>query len=170
MIDLCGTMSGDATPRFSALWGLWSMPIKSWFCRYEFMVLPHGKPNTTIFESFALYPGHSKLPPGELELPPVGVCPFFSNFPLVIPTPIVIDCVRDTLAKILPPSMASALAELDAFPRRHPLPGVNAFRAVAKLRPLRPLAPSAPLPPHAGWMRCAHAMDRIGRVLVGCIA
>jgi hypothetical protein len=36
-------MSWGAKPRFSASWGLGSMPKKSWFCRYEFMVLPGRK-------------------------------------------------------------------------------------------------------------------------------
>ncbi len=44
-VDLCGNMSWGAKPRFSASWGLGSMPIKSWFCRYEFMVLPGRKTN-----------------------------------------------------------------------------------------------------------------------------
>ncbi len=42
--DLCGNMSWGAKPHFSASWGLGSMPIKSWFRRYEFMVLADGKP------------------------------------------------------------------------------------------------------------------------------
>jgi hypothetical protein len=72
MIDLCGNMSGDATPRFSALWGLWSMPIKSWFCRYEFMVLTGRKgisiigwtpnnDNALVIEALFLFPPSASL-------------------------------------------------------------------------------------------------------------
>jgi hypothetical protein len=43
-VDLCGNMSWGAKPRFSASWGLGSMPIESWCRRYEFMVLADGKP------------------------------------------------------------------------------------------------------------------------------
>jgi hypothetical protein len=48
MLDLCGNMSGGAKPCFLASWGLGSMPIKSWFCRYEFMVLPGSKTKICI--------------------------------------------------------------------------------------------------------------------------
>jgi hypothetical protein len=37
-------------------------------------------------------------------------------------------------------------ARSDALPRRRPLPGVDALRAVAPLQPHRPSPPSAPLP------------------------
>ena len=43
-LDLCGNRSGGAKPRFSASWGVGSMPDMSWFHWYEFMVLPHRKP------------------------------------------------------------------------------------------------------------------------------
>jgi hypothetical protein len=39
-------------------------------------------------------------------------------------------------------------AESYPLPRRHPLSGDDALRAVAYSRPHRPSAPSAPLPPH----------------------
>ncbi len=51
-VDLCGNMSWGIKPRFSASWGLGSMPIKSWFCRYEFMVLPGRK--TNLIKRFSL--------------------------------------------------------------------------------------------------------------------
>ena len=106
-------------------------------------------PITTIFELFALHPGHSKRPPGELELSPEGVCSFFPNFPLLIPMQIVLDCIGETtLAEILPPVHGFCFGQTRRPPTLPPIARRRRLRAVALSQPHLPLAPLTLLPPH----------------------